>query len=119
MKIILVYNPESETERNKMELLENKLGTLLVAKYDFRDVRDILPVRATPAFIVIRDDMEGDELLDGDLELKIEAEVTKIMDDEDLKVHQKESNRLDHLITNKINAAQDALIEDMMGRGVI
>ncbi len=119
MKIILVYNPESEVERNKMTLLENKLGTLLVAKYDFREVKDVLPVRATPAFIIIRDDLEGDELLDGDLELKIEAEVLKIMDEEDLKVHQKENNRLDYFINDKKQEAQDALMLDMIERGVI
>lgn len=119
MKIILVYNPDSEIERNTMDILETKLGSLIVAKHDFQTVKDILPVRTTPAFIVLRDDLEGVELLDGDIELKIEAEVAKITQEEDLKIHQKEIYRLDEVINREKSKAQDDLMNDMVMRGVI
>lgn len=119
MKIILVYNQESEIERNTMQTLETKLGNLIIAKHNFMDVRDILPVRATPAFVVLRDDLEGDDLLAGDVELKIEAEILKIMQEEELKVHEAETNRLDNFITNKVITAQDELLDDMIERGVL
>ena len=106
MKIILVYNQESKIEREKMELLEQKLGNLIIAKHNFQDVKDILPVRTTPAFIVMRDDLEGDELLDGDIELKIEAEVAKIMEEEEFKIHGKKTHRLDNLIKSKIEESK-------------
>lgn len=119
MKAILIYNPESEIERNTVQTLENKLAGYLVGKYDYRTVADIIPVRTTPAFILLRDDLQGTDLLDGDLELKIEGELAKIQEDEDLKLHQIETNRLDRVINTEKSKAQDDLLADMMGRGVI
>lgn len=119
MKLILIYNPESEIERKAFNRLRQELGTYIVKEYDFRDVRDIIPIRATPAFVVLRDDLEGNELLSGDVELKITAEAYKIMQEEELKIHQAETHRLDNFVNAEKTKAQDALMEDMLARGVI
>jgi hypothetical protein len=119
MKIVLVYNSNSEIERNIMATLENKLGNLIISKHDVQDVKSVLPVRATPAFVILRDDLEGEELLDGDIELKIEGEVAKIMQEEELKIHNKEITRLDYVINTEKQKSEDVMLSDLLERGVI
>lgn len=89
---------ESEIERNNLNRIRAELGENLILEYDYQEVRDIIPVRATPAFVFIREDLQGDELLDGDAELKITAEVYKAITDEDEKIHKLNSRRLDIMI---------------------
>lgn len=98
MKVIYIYNMESEIERNNLNRIRAELGDNLILEYDYQEVRDILPVRATPAFVFIREDLQGDDLLDGDAELKITAEVYKAITDEDEKIHKLNSRRFDIMI---------------------
>lgn len=119
MKLILIYNPESEIERNTFNRLKQELSNYIIREYDYREVRDIIPIRATPAFVVLRDDLEGVELLEGDAELKITAEAYKIMQEEELKVHQKGTYRLDNFVKAEKQKAEDNLLEDMLSRGLI
>lgn len=98
MKVIYIYNMESEIERNNLNRIRAELGENLILEYDYQEVRDIIPVRATPAFVFIREDLQGDELFDGDAELKITAEVYKAITDEDEKIHKLNSRRFDIMI---------------------
>jgi len=98
VKVIYIYNMESEIERNNLNRIRAELGDNLILEYDYQEVRDILPVRATPAFVFIREDLQGDDLLDGDAELKITAEVYKAITDEDEKIHKLNSRRFDIMI---------------------
>ncbi|SCZ80383.1 hypothetical protein [Acidaminobacter hydrogenoformans] len=52
--------------------------------------------------MILRDDLQGEELIGGDAELKITAEAYKAMQ-EDLKIHNKESSRLDYLTRKERN----------------
>jgi hypothetical protein len=112
MKIILVYNSENSIERNKLEELKAKFNETIIATHDFRTVRNVLPVSKTPSFVIIREDLEGDELLEGDLELKIEAEIEKIRQDEEMKIHGKDINRLDNLVNRKIKEEYEKLANE-------
>lgn len=119
MKLILIYNPESEIERKTFKRLYDELGNYIVREYSFNDIKDIIPIRATPAFVVIRDDLQGDELLSGDAQLKVTAEAYKIMQEEEQKLLQQETYRLDNLIKTEVQKGQDELILDMLNRGVV
>ncbi|SCZ80384.1 hypothetical protein [Acidaminobacter hydrogenoformans] len=50
MKIIYIYNPESEVERGALGRLREELGSHIAAEYDFRKVSHIILIRATPVF---------------------------------------------------------------------
>ena len=101
MKLIYIYSMHNEVERTALNRLRDELGMYIVGEYDYQEVKDIIPVRATPAFLILRDDLQGDDLLDGDPQLKITAEAMKAMAEEDLKIHQKETNRLDNFISGE------------------
>lgn len=101
MKLIYIYSMHSEVERAALNRLRDELGMYIVGEYDYQEVKDIIPVRATPAFLIIRDDLQGDDLLEGDAQLKITAEAMKAMGEEDLKIHQKETYRLDSFINGE------------------
>lgn len=120
MKVIVIYNPHSAIEMAKLEraradMLANHI--IEIAAYDFQDVRDRYPVSSTPAIIPIRDDLQGENLLDeveGGM-LRMTAEILKMMQEEDLNLHQMETNRIDHLIhaevTRRLEAAAAAVPE--------
>ena len=111
MNVIYIYNLESEVERNVLSRIRKELGENLILEYDYQAIRDILPVRATPAFIFIREDLQGDALLEGDAELKITAEVYKALTDEDEKVHKLSSKRFDVMINGEKTKAENALMD--------
>jgi len=126
MKFVLIYNPENEIERDNLQTLVDALGDKLFCTYDFRTVRDLFPVWKTPALIPIREDLQGEELLSGDINLKISAEIAKLQEDEELKVHQQETYRLDNFVNaekqkavaeeyQKLIAAEKISIEDVLG----
>jgi len=101
VKLIYIYSMHNEVERAALNRLRDELGMYIVGEYDYLDVKDLIPIRTTPAFLILRDDLQGDELLDGDVQLKITAEAMKAMGEEDLKIHQKETNRLDNFISGE------------------
>ena len=101
VKLIYIYSMHNEVERAALNRLRDELGMYIVGEYDYQDVKDLIPIRTTPAFLILRDDLQGDELLDGDVQLKITAEAMKAMGEEDLKIHQKETNRLDNFISGE------------------
>lgn len=108
MKLIYIYSMHNEVERTALNRLRDELGMYIVGEYDYQEVKEIIPIRATPAFLILRDDLQGDELLDGDVQLKITAEAMKAMGEEDLKIHQKETNRLDSFINGEKMKAVNA-----------
>jgi hypothetical protein len=97
-KFILIYNKQSEVERNAFERLKNEMGSNIVAEHDFMEVKDLYPIQRTPALIPILDHLCGEHLLDGDAQLNYTAEAMRLYDEETEKIHNKESKRLDNLI---------------------
>lgn len=113
MKFIYVYSPHNEIERNMTQRLKSEIGSRIVAEYDYQSVKDILPVRTTPAFIIIREDLQGDELLDGDPELRITMEAYKIDQEEDLNIRNKTTDRLDYMVSAEKSKAVEAFKNDI------
>ncbi|WP_373845091.1 hypothetical protein [Clostridium sp.] len=123
MRVIYVYDKNSEIQRNMITRASTEIGSsiteLKVANLD--DVKDTFNIRATPAVIILRDDLQGENLLNENTDgsLLITALLTKYMDEEDKSLHQQDNNRLDLLIKAQEKEAQDKLMEDMITRGVI
>ena len=105
VKLIYIYSMHNEVERAALSRLREELGAYIVGEYDYQEVMEIIPVRATPAFLILRDDLQGDELLDGDAQLKITFEAYKAMEDEDIKLYQKETKRFDSMVNAEIAKA--------------
>lgn len=118
-KFILIYNKESKVERDSFERIRQEMGTYIIAEYDFQDVRNIYPVHSTPALIPILDHLCGDHLLQGDTQLNFTAEANRLIAEEELKIHQAETYRLDNLINSEKSKSEDAFLNDILERGVI
>lgn len=95
----------NEVERAAINKLRDELGMYIVGEYDYQDVKELIPVRTTPAFLILRDDLQGDELLGGDPQLKITLEAYKSMEEEDIKLYQKDTKRLDNMVNAEIAKA--------------
>lgn len=123
MRVIYVYDKNSEIQRNMITRASTEIGSsiteLKVANLD--DVKDTFNIRATPAVVILRDDLQGENLLNENTDgsLLITALLTKYMDEEDKSLHQQDNNRLDLLVKAQEKEAQDKLMEDMITRGVI
>ena len=113
MKFIYVYSPHNEIERNMTQRLKNEIGSHILAEYDLQSVKDILPVRTTPAFIIIREDLQGYEMLDGDPQLRITMEAYKIDQEEDLNIRNKITDRLDYMVSAEKARAVEAFKSDI------
>jgi len=140
MRLMLVYNSYSEAERNTFARIKQELGCYIEKEFDMNTIigtdmsgnylrySDVLPVVATPAFIPIRDDLCGEHLLQGDAQLNITAEVYKMLQEEEEKIHNQQTKRLDFLINNEFEARYgaekqayeqtiDLLLESTLGLG--
>lgn len=122
MKALYIYN---ENDANEVALLDrartelqNYITDIQVA--DFQTVKDIYQIAQTPALILIREDLQGTNLLD-DIsgQLRVTAELWQAIQQEELVIHQVTTYRIDNIILGEANAKQDALLEDMLTRGVI
>ena len=97
-KFILIYNKESEIERNAFDRIRSEMGSYIVAEHHFMDVKHLYPIQQTPALIPILDHLCGEHLLDGDIQLNMLAEATRLHEEEEEKIHNKQTKRLDNLI---------------------
>jgi len=105
-KFILIYNKESEIERNAFERIRQEMGPYIVAEHDFQEVKHLYPVQQTPALIPILDHLCGSHLLEGDTQLNMLAEATRLHGEEEEKIHQRETKRLDNLINSEKEKAR-------------
>lgn len=122
MKALYVYNQYSNSEMANLDRANSEIGYVI----DFIEVNalpEILKnyVRATPALLVFSDDLQGANLLgegvDGNL--LVTAMLYKRMEEEELAIHQAATNRLDNMIRIETIKAQDALMDDLIERGVL
>jgi hypothetical protein len=112
-KFILIYNKESEIERNTFDRLKSEMGPYIIAEHDFMEVKDLYPIQQTPALIPILDHLCGEHLLDGDIQLNYTAEAMRLYDEETEKIHNKESKRLDNLIKLEKEKAREAIRKEV------
>lgn len=108
-KFVLIYNQHSEVERSTFDRIRQQMGSYIIAEYDFQDVKDIYPVQQTPALIPILDHLCGEHLLDGDVELNMYAEATRLHGEEEEKVHNRQTKRLDILINFEKEKAREEI----------
>lgn len=140
MRLLLVYNSYSEAERNAFARIKQELGCYIEKEFDMNTIigtdmsgnylrySDVFPVASTPAFIPIRDDLCGDNLLQGDARLNITAEVYKMLQEEEEIIHNQQTKRLDVLVNTEVESRYgaekqayedtlDMLLEDTLGGG--
>lgn len=125
MRVLFIYNPYNAKEVQLKDEAINNISSYVetVEAIDFQEVCEQFRVRTTPALIFIRDDFQGEELLTEDPDnagkLRLVGELMKNLEDEELKIHSAETHRLDNVINNEVIKGQDALMEDMITRGLI
>lgn len=112
MQIIYIYNEHSEIDLLNLDNVKNQLGDKIIRLYDFQEIKDLIPVRATPAVIFIREDLQGESLYEGDVEMKMLGHVAKTVDDEETGLFNRNYERLDMVINNeKIKAIDKFKLE--------
>lgn len=122
MKALYIYNPHSVLEKNMFERAKKELSNHIqdINIKDINTIKNIIPIRDTPALVIIRDDLQGDSLLkECDGQLRVTAELYKALEEEELNIYQAKTHRIDSLINQEIIKGQDKLLEDLLTREVI
>jgi hypothetical protein len=121
MRVLFVYNPNNSQEVSLIDGAMVEMSSYIeqIEAVDFNLVREQFKIRETPALVIIRDDLQGLQLLDKDEtgnQLHVTAELLKAMEEEDLNFHQQETHRIDYLIVHEANAKTDAVTLEMLTR---
>jgi hypothetical protein len=123
MRLIYIYNPHSAKEVEMLEAIRSEVGHFVESLQveNLIDVRDKYPIRATPAIIPICDHWQGDELLavNGEGSLLVKALANKIMEEEDLVVHNQETHRLDNFVNREKTQAIDEYTLELIEGGIV
>jgi hypothetical protein len=96
-------------DRIRKELGAN-LEEVQCAEYD--DVKHLYPIRALPAIIFLREDLQGENLLDIDPEttsLRLSLEAAQALEAEERNLQEYETYRLDFKMKQKIETATEPL----------
>lgn len=107
MKLILIYNKNSSTEKNVLNRLITELETYVetIEVLELNEAREKYPIRATPAIIPIRDDLQGESLLnETETGLRAVAEAYKMMQEEEKNIYNIETNRIDYLVGTEVTS---------------
>ena len=123
MRIIYIYNPYSAKEVEMLESIKNELGLAVesIQVENILEVRDKYPIRATPALIPICDHWQGEQLLDEGIDgkLLVAALANKILEEEELTIHNQETYRLDNFVNKEKVKAIDDYTLDLIDGGII
>lgn len=123
MKLLVIYSQHDPKQLEIIERVKAENSTIIdeIVVLELEKAQELFHIRATPALIPICDHWQGDKLIgEGvDGKLLVTALVSKLMEDEELSIHQAETHRLDNLINAEKQAAQDALMDDLIERKVL
>ena len=123
MKAFFVSSVHSLKQRDMVARALNEMGTHIteIQTLDEDKAKEVFGIRATPALIILRDDLQGEHLLDEtvDGQLVVTAELIKAMEEEDLAIHQKATHRMDNFIKAENNKAVDDYTLELINGGVI
>jgi hypothetical protein len=123
MRLIYIYNPHSAKEVEMLEAIRSEIGHFVESLQveNLMDVRDKYPIRATPAIIPICDHWQGDELLavNGEGKLLVKTLANKIMEEEELVVHNQETHRLDNFVNREKTQAIDEYTLELIEGGIV
>ncbi|MGC5328872.1 hypothetical protein [Brevibacillus sp. SYSU BS000544] len=108
MRVIYAYNPNNSTEVSLIERVKQELGAQMeeVLVTDFQNIKDVYSIRATPALIIIRDDLQGEHLLEEDLEnnqLRVTLECLKSLQEEEQAIFEMDTKRIDAVVKAEVN----------------
>lgn len=124
MKAIYIYNPHDSNEVALLDRARTELGNYIqdIQVVDFQAVRDIYQITQTPALILIREDLQGANLLDEvSGQLRVTAELWAAIQQEELVIHQAETHRIDNIIIAETSSkmADNAQVMDDMSNLLI
>lgn len=110
MKVIYIYNPYNSREVGLLDQVKEELGNVVeeVEAVDFQEVKEQYRIAQTPAIIYIRDDWQGEQLLNVDDEqakLRVTLDATQYIEEEEKNIHEMETYRLDFKVKKEITAA--------------
>ncbi|MGG6309780.1 hypothetical protein [Paenibacillus macerans] len=119
MRIVLVYNPYNSAEVAALGQVKEELSTYAedVQVYDFQQVKDRYFISRTPAVIFIREDLQGEQLLNVDevqARLRVTLEAYKNMDEEEKNLHDMENSRLDYRVNAEIKRNVDPIGSELI-----
>ncbi|WP_273322606.1 hypothetical protein [Vallitalea guaymasensis] len=122
MKVVFIYNPYCSEEVNYLEKVREKTLEIgqSVTFVDFEKAKGVFDIRDTPAVVMIRDDLQGKEMLEKDESLfsKAAIVVAQNKQKENSDFYKNEIDSIRTLIENEKEEVQEQLLEDMMFRGV-
>lgn len=122
MKVVFIYNPYCSEEVNYLEKVREKTLEIgqSVTFVDFEKAKEVFDIRDTPAVVMIRDDLQGKEMLEKDESLfsKAAIVVAQNKQKENSDFYKNEIDSIRTLIENEKEEVQEQLLEDMMFRGV-
>jgi hypothetical protein len=126
MRIVYIYNPHNPREVGLIDQVKQELGQIVeeVQVIDFQEIRDQYKISQTPALVFIREDLQGDHLLDVDdtqSKLRLTLESIKHLQDEQSNLFQTVTNRLDYRMKAEVDSAITPLKEqnDVLGRDLV
>ena len=123
MKAFFVSSVHSLKQRDMVARALNEMGTHIteIQTLDEDKAKEVFGIRATPALIILRDDWQGEHLLNEtvDGQLLVTAELLKAMEEEDLAIHQQETHRMDNFIKAENLKAVDEYTLELINGGVI
>ena len=122
MKALYIYNPNSASELLLIERAQEEMGSYIaVISIDDLSQETKSLVRTTPALLIVSDDLQGEELTkeDVDGQLVVTGMLYKRLEEEELCIHQAETNRVDCLIETEKTKAIDDYTEELILSGVI
>jgi len=121
MKALLFYNQYSQPDLDLKAQVESQGLDVECVEIMDGDNPFKKYIRATPALIVIRDDMQGDFLNENDVDslTYVTASLIDHQDKEEKIVHKQDNKRLDQHIKQKEKKARLDLLDEMVVSGVI
>jgi hypothetical protein len=117
MKALYIYNPNSDFELSLIERAQKEMSTYITT-VSVDDCPQMLRnlVRATPALIIVSDDLQGEGLtaegVDG--KLLMTAMLYKRLEEEDLAIHHVETHRIDNMISAEVQKKIDTIDEKIV-----
>lgn len=114
MRAIYIYSQHDYPSIQAIDLIRKELGANLeeVQCVEYEDVKHLYPLRALPAIIFLREDLQGENLLDIDPEttsLRLSLEAAQALEAEERNLQEYETFRLDFKMKQEIETATEPL----------
>jgi len=123
MRIVFIYSQHDNRQLQVIDRVKEEMSAFVdeVAVMELDEAKQLYHISRTPAVIIIREDLQGENLMgEGvDGKLLMSAMVVKQTEEEELVFHNAQHNRMDNYIKARKNEAIDEILDDMLDRGVL